>query len=62
MKIGRNNSCLCGSGKKYKKCCYLQNNNLETEIDFKKSDVDDYEDDLLNSSENFYDPAFLLQK
>jgi len=21
QKIGRNNSCLCGSGKKYKKCC-----------------------------------------
>ena len=22
MKIGRNDSCICGSGKKYKKCCY----------------------------------------
>ena len=22
-KIGRNDKCLCGSGKKYKKCCYL---------------------------------------
>jgi SEC-C motif domain protein len=22
-KIGRNDPCLCGSGKKYKKCCYL---------------------------------------
>ncbi|WP_256243253.1 SEC-C metal-binding domain-containing protein [Bacillus sp. V3B] len=21
MKIGRNQPCLCGSGKKYKKCC-----------------------------------------
>lgn len=21
MKIGRNNPCPCGSGKKYKKCC-----------------------------------------
>ena len=23
QKIGRNDRCLCGSGKKYKKCCYL---------------------------------------
>ena len=23
VKIGRNDSCPCGSGKKYKKCCYL---------------------------------------
>lgn len=22
MKIGRNEQCICGSGKKYKKCCY----------------------------------------
>ena len=25
-KIGRNEQCLCGSGKKYKKCCYLKEN------------------------------------
>ncbi len=24
MKVGRNDSCPCGSGKKYKKCCYLK--------------------------------------
>jgi preprotein translocase subunit SecA len=23
-KIGRNDPCYCGSGKKYKKCCYLK--------------------------------------
>lgn len=23
-KIGRNDPCLCGSGKKYKKCCEMQ--------------------------------------
>jgi tetratricopeptide (TPR) repeat protein len=28
-KIGRNDSCPCGSGKKYKKCCIDQKNNLE---------------------------------
>ncbi len=26
VKIGRNEPCFCGSGKKYKKCCYLKNN------------------------------------
>jgi preprotein translocase subunit SecA len=23
-KVGRNDPCPCGSGKKYKKCCYLK--------------------------------------
>lgn len=26
MTVKRNEPCLCGSGKKYKKCCYLTNN------------------------------------
>lgn len=26
-KIGRNEPCYCGSGKKYKRCCWLQDNN-----------------------------------
>lgn len=30
MKIGRNEQCACGSGKKYKKCCYLAGRNEET--------------------------------
>lgn len=24
FKIGRNDPCLCGSGKKFKKCCYMK--------------------------------------
>jgi len=28
-KIGRNEPCHCGSGKKYKKCCYLQRCDLD---------------------------------
>lgn len=24
LKVGRNGACLCGSGKKYKKCCLLE--------------------------------------
>jgi uncharacterized protein YecA (UPF0149 family) len=26
-KVGRNDPCPCGSGKKFKKCCYLDNKN-----------------------------------
>ncbi len=29
-KIGRNDPCYCGSGKKYKKCCYQQKFDFET--------------------------------
>ena len=61
MKIGRNDLCPCGSGKKYKRCCYLQHNNHNTEINLKESDAGDYDDDFLNISENYNDPAFFLQ-
>tara|TARA_Y100001963_G_scaffold80649_1_gene111922 strand:- start:272 stop:442 length:171 start_codon:yes stop_codon:yes gene_type:complete len=26
MKLGRNEKCICDSGKKYKKCCWLDDN------------------------------------
>ena len=29
MKIGRNDPCPCGSGKKYKKCCIGKNDDKE---------------------------------
>ncbi len=61
MKIERNYPCPCGSGKKYKKCCYLQNMLLGTEANLNKSGVDNYEDHFLNLSENFNDQTFLLQ-
>ena len=32
-KIGRNDNCVCGSGKKYKKCCYLTQEVSKTEND-----------------------------
>lgn len=35
MKIGRNDLCVCGSGKKYKKCC-LNKENKETSKNIKK--------------------------
>ena len=65
MKIGRNDLCPCGSGKKYKKCCYLQNENLQTEINLNEFDIDDFEDedgdDLLNYLENINSQEFLLK-
>jgi len=30
MKIGRNELCPCGSGKKYKKCCLRKNKQLSS--------------------------------
>ena len=31
-KIGRNEKCSCGSGKKYKKCCFLRQQQVENII------------------------------
>lgn len=38
VKLGRNNYCLCGSGKKYKKCC-LNNRTIERENLLKQKSV-----------------------
>lgn len=32
MKIGRNDPCPCGSGKKYKRCCYDRNDYIPSEV------------------------------
>lgn len=65
MKIGRNDLCPCGSGKKYKKCCYLKNENPQTQINLNEFDIDDFEDededDLINYLENINDQEFLIQ-
>jgi len=53
LKTGRNNFCPCGSGKKYKKCCYLKNNALDTKSNLEESDTDD--------DENLIESAFLVQ-
>ncbi len=67
MKIGRNDLCPCGSGKKYKKCCFHQNNILKSEINSKES----YANDIVNDCEDgfaydfeddtFNESTFLLQ-
>lgn len=49
MKIGRNESCPCGSGKKYKKCC------------LDKSDEQRLAEAVLRSSENLKNEAHIKQ-
>ena len=64
MKIGRNDLCPCGSGKKYKRCCYLQINSLHTELGNKESNIVDYvnsfEDDF-DLMEDFDNQALFLE-
>lgn len=47
MKIGRNDPCPCGSGKKYKKCCM---NNIVNIASFTESETEDSARDGLFSS------------
>jgi len=49
MKIGRNDQCPCGSGKKYKKCCSLKlvcntNTTFKTKYEFKTGSYGDVGD------------------
>lgn len=60
MKIGRNSPCPCGSGKKYKKCCYLTDNTFDNEIANLTFEEDD-DENTLSMSEDFNDDMFLLQ-
>jgi hypothetical protein len=39
MKIGRNDTCPCGSGKKYKRCCWSRNFNSHPKIPLKDLDM-----------------------
>jgi len=45
MKIGRNELCPCGSGKKYKKFCLRKEQNAITAITENDSDIYDIQDD-----------------
>ena len=63
MKIGRNDLCPCGSGKKYKKCCYpktfedkgnLKEYNTEYDYDYKDEDEDEvWTSTIINSQSLF---------
>ncbi len=68
MKLGRNDPCHCGSGKKYKKCCMekdeeisrtQQEQMLEDDEDF---DEDDDEDDLTFRADDSALPPMLMPK
>ena len=64
MKIGRNDLCPCGSGKKYKKCCYPKIFEIERNlVSYNKDDYEDEyedEDELFGSLKNFNDQEFML--
>jgi len=56
MKPGRNDPCPCGSGKKYKKCCYLTGQNTALKDYIESPDIqddDDLYDDDYNNQELF---------
>lgn len=53
MKIGRNDPCPCGSGKKYKKCCINAASTLESNSGFFYSDLDELSNQV---------PALIRQK
>lgn len=65
MKIGMNDPCPCGSGKKYKKCCWEKEYNekkIKSELDNLYASVKSYNNELLDKANlpyyvgaNFYD-------
>ena len=55
MKSGRNDPCPCGSGKKYKKCCYLTEQNTVVKNYPSLEDIPgDDDDDDYNEPESFF--------
>jgi len=52
MKPGRNDPCPCGSGKKYKKCCYLTEQNTVVKKFMESQDIQNIQDD---NDDDFYD-------
>ena len=51
MKPERNDPCPCGSGKKYKKCCYLKEQNMVAGNNLKSQDLQDNQDDFFKNQE-----------
>jgi len=67
MKIGRNDPCPCGSGKKYKKCCLLKQQNTvaatnDEDAGFDKQDSGLEEQNILFSFLNNFRSYFLESK
>jgi hypothetical protein len=51
---GRNDPCPCGSGKKYKKCCYLTGQNKAVKHYIESPDIQD-DDDFYDDDDDYYD-------
>ena len=68
MKPGRNDPCPCGSGKKYKKCCYLKEQSPAIVNSLKPQNLQDgRKDDFLSAPETFLEAinslrSFVLDK
>lgn len=68
MKSGRNDPCPCGSGKKYKKCCYLREQSPTAENSLKPQNLlDNRKDDFLSTPETLLEAinslrSFVLDK
>jgi len=69
MQPERNAPCPCGSGKKYKKCCYLDGHKTIAEIQLKTKDIK-YNDKLFNEvfenemediQENYFDDDYYFE-
>jgi hypothetical protein len=56
-KIGRNDICYCGSGKKYKKCCKNNDDNLEPQSQYMPSELMDLS--ITHLQENFPNITFI---
>lgn len=63
MKIGRNDPCHCGSGKKYKKCCLEKDEALEREQAAQTEDTEfEDDDDWHNEINDFDDEDFEMDE
>jgi hypothetical protein len=65
-KVGRNDPCPCGSGKKYKHCCMKQDGNVETspeDLAWRRlrRAIDSLPSDLLRFAEGYFGHAGLME-
>ena len=58
MKVGRNDLCLCGSGKKYKKCCYLKGEAPAFDVQLITQAFAEHEDIKKDNSLEFQESLF----
>ena len=54
MEVGRNDPCPCGSGKKYKKCCLLKEQNTVSENNLKSQNLKNIQKENKNNEQEFH--------